>query len=273
MRMLIVDDEVFARDAVVDSVEWWKYGLDVSGASSGEEALEMMEACPADILMTDIKMPGMDGLQLIEEVHRKRMTPGIIVLSSFNEFDLVRSAMRLGAEDYLFKPTMMPEDILDAVLKVKRRYEERTKKEKGKERKSGNDEVHTLLQKITRDVIEERMRRTEQDERLKREVGEALNYIAGHLGDKDLSLSKVALHVGMSKTYFSKIFKEEAGENFINYITGLRMESARRLYLRSDLKVYEIAEMLGYSDWHYFYNLYKKSFGHSLSREKEKSSL
>ena len=238
MWMLIVDDEAFAREAVIESVDWGQYGLEVKGVSSAAEALAFMCVQKVDILMTDIKMPQKDGLELIEEVHGKGLWPGIIVLSSFNEFDLVRNAMRLGAEDYLFKPSMMPRDILDAVLKVKDR---RSRKH---EYASG---------------------------RGVQEVQKAVEYIGEHLGDKDLSLSVVSDHVGMSRNYFSKIFKESMGENFVNYVTRLRMEYARELYLGSDRKIYEIAEMVGYADWHYFYNLYRKTFGHSLSYEKRMS--
>lgn len=268
LRMLIVDDEIFSRDAVMESIDWYKYGLEVFGTATGEEALERMSADPAEILMTDIRMPGMDGLQLIAELHRRDIWPGIIVLSSFNEFDLVRSAMRLGAEDYLFKPTMMPDDILDAVLKVKKRYEDRAVQGGYRENRKNDG---SLLERTVRQVIAERRKAQEKsgnNERLKREVREALEYIAGHLGDRELLLSKVAAHVGMSKTYFSRLFKESMGETFVNYVTGLRMECARRLYLETDMKVYEIAELVGYSDWHYFYSLYRKTFGHSLSREK-----
>ena len=240
MRMLIVDDEVFAREAVIESVDWEQYGLEVKGVSSAEEALAYMDRQEVDILMTDIKMPHKNGLELIEEVHAKGMDPCIIVLSSFNEFDLVRGAMRLGAEDYLFKPSMLPRDILDAVLKVKG---SRRKRSKPADRQGGQ-EVQ------------------------KREMQKALAYIRSHLGEQDLSLTMVADHIGMSKNYFSKIFKESMGENFVNYVTRLRMEYARDLYLGSDRKIYEIAEMVGYSDWHYFYNLYRKTFGHSLSYEK-----
>ena len=79
----------------------------------------------------------------------------------------------------------------------------------------------------------------------------------------------VAEKIGVSKNYFSKIFKESTGVKFVDYITKQRMEQARNLYLNSDLKIYEIAELVGYSDWHYLYNLYKKIYGHSLSKEKE----
>ena len=239
MWMLIVDDEAFAREAVIESVDWGQYGLEVKGVSSAAEALAFMCVQKVDILMTDIKMPQKDGLELIEEVHGKGLWPGIIVLSSFNEFDLVRNAMRLGAEDYLFKPSMMPRDILDAVLKVKDRRSRKHEYASGR----GVQEVQ------------------------KREMQKAVEYI----GEKDLSLSVVSDHVGMSRNYFSKIFKESMGENFVNYVTRLRMEYARELYLGSDRKIYEIAEMVGYADWHYFYNLYRKTFGHSLSYEKRMS--
>lgn len=243
MWMLIVDDEAFAREAVIESVDWGQYGLEVKGVSSAAEALAFMCVQKVDILMTDIKMPQKDGLELIEEVHGKGLWPGIIVLSSFNEFDLVRNAMQLGAEDYLFKPSMMPRDILDAVLKVKDRRSRKHEYASGR----GVQEVQ------------------------KREMQKAVEYIGEHLGDKDLSLSVVSDHVGMSRNYFSKIFKESMGENFVNYVTRLRMEYARELYLGSDRKIYEIAEMVGYADWHYFYNLYRKTFGHSLSYEKRMS--
>lgn len=104
---------------------------------------------------------------------------------------------------------------------------------------------------------------------MKREMVQALNYIGENLGNKELSLQMVAEKIGVSKNYFSKIFKESTGVKFVDYITKQRMEQARNLYLNSDLKIYEIAELVGYSDWHYLYNLYKKIYGHSLSKEKE----
>ena len=154
MWMLIVDDEAFAREAVIESVDWGQYGLEVRGVSSAAEALAFMCVHEVDILMTDIKMPQKDGLELIKEVHGKGLWPGIIVLSSFNEFDLVRNAMRLGAEDYLFKPSMMPRDILDAVLKVK-------------DKRSGKHEYAP-----GRGVQEVQ----------KREMQKAVEYIGAHLG-------------------------------------------------------------------------------------------
>ena len=123
-QMLIVDDEAFARQAVADSIDWEDYDIQVFQASSGEEAVEFLEGHPVDLLMTDIRMSGISGLELIEKVFKKGWNPAIIVLSSYNEFDLVRSAMKLGANDYLFKPTMMPGDIVESVLQVLKKRKE-----------------------------------------------------------------------------------------------------------------------------------------------------
>jgi YesN/AraC family two-component response regulator len=103
---------------------------------------------------------------------------------------------------------------------------------------------------------------------LLREILTSLDYIKEKLGDKDLSLQMVADYIGVSKNYYSKAFKEVTKVNFIDYITRLRVEKARNLYINSDLKIYEIAEKVGYSDWHYLYSVYKKLLGHSMSQEK-----
>ena len=60
--------------------------------------------------------------------------------------------------------------------------------------------------------------------------------------------------------------------NFIDYVTRLRVEKARSLYMNTDMKIYEIAELVGYSDWHYLYSVYKKQLGHSMSKEKRRKN-
>ena len=125
--LLIVDDEAYARQAVANTIPWAEHGVEVHQVSSGKEALEFMEKRTVDVLMTDIRMPSMTGLELLEKVYQNGWSPAAIVLSSFNEFELVRSAMQLGAEDYLFKPTMMPTDILESVQRV---LEKKKNKEK-----------------------------------------------------------------------------------------------------------------------------------------------
>lgn len=127
--LLIVDDEAYARQAVANTIPWAEHGVEVHQVSSGKEALDFMEKRTVDVLMTDIRMPSMTGLELLEKVYQNGWSPAAIVLSSFNEFELVRSAMQLGAEDYLFKPTMMPTDILKSVQRVLEKKKETKKRQ------------------------------------------------------------------------------------------------------------------------------------------------
>ena len=94
-----------------------------------------------------------------------------------------------------------------------------------------------------------------------------------HLDDPTLSLQMLAERANMSKNYFASLLKEQTGENFVAYLTRLRVHRARELYLNTDLKIYKIAEAVGYSDWHYLYQVYRKYVGHSLSQEKRNNAL
>ena len=122
-RVLLVDDEAFVRSSVAKGIEWAKNGFEIECAGDGERAYELLCAKPVDIKLTDIKMPKMDGLALLEKLEAENRTMEIIILSCYNEFELVRKAMVLGATDYLFKPTMYPKDILASVLKARERLE------------------------------------------------------------------------------------------------------------------------------------------------------
>ncbi len=418
-KILIVDDEAYSREAIAETIPWEDYSIQVLCASSAREALEILEGERIDVLLTDIRMPEMNGLELLAEVRRLEIDLEVIILSSYNEFELVRQAMKLGACDYLFKPTMLEDDIIDSVRKAagKQKEKELQKKEKVQpksdynKRKEKEAFLFDLLsgRKMEEELFEQKMmefqlpftmedavvmvfkimkssssmaeifendrylmkasicnvinealetvpdyeiislsfneyivlawnsdnsgekqflfridqaiaKSTEfmeeyyridfavgisnfgkymkdvsklyreasfeadkeeldqvrvhyasdfsQSALLKRELSVSMEYIKENLGDKNLSLQSVADYIGVSKNYYSKVFKEGTGVNFIDYITRLRVEKARSLYIYTDLKIYEIAEKVGYSDWHYLYKVYKKILGHSMSREK-----
>ena len=114
-KILIVDDEMFSRTAIEDILRAEWSSIEVFSARGALEALRILEREEIDLLMTDIKMPGMNGLELLAEVRKRGLSMEVIILSSYNEFDLVRQAMKLGTFDYLFKPAMLPPDIIEVV--------------------------------------------------------------------------------------------------------------------------------------------------------------
>lgn len=127
IKVVIVDDEILIRVGIKSCIDWEKHGFEIAGqAGNGIKALEVIEETRPDIVLTDIKMPKMDGIELIGEI-RKRF-PGIktIVLSCYNDMDYVKKAMKLGAEDYILKLSLEPEILLEVLLNVKKLLQRET---------------------------------------------------------------------------------------------------------------------------------------------------
>lgn len=112
-RILIVDDDTMVRIGLKTVIDWEENGFVLVGeAHDGREALALaQERCP-DIIITDIKMPGMDGIALIERLRAQESQAEILVLSSYDEFDLVKRALKLGARDYLLKLNLEPAELV-----------------------------------------------------------------------------------------------------------------------------------------------------------------
>jgi len=109
-NVLIVDDEPFIAEGLIDAVDWSGYGLEVVGsAENGKAALELLRRIAVDILITDISMPVMNGLELIKQAREILPHLKVIILSGFNEFDYLKEGMKLGIENYLLKPVHFQE--------------------------------------------------------------------------------------------------------------------------------------------------------------------
>lgn len=126
-RVLIVDDETIVRITLRSLIDWESFGYQVvADAVHGKQALAYLESCPMDLVITDMKMPVMDGLGLIEEIHRRGMFPQILVLSGYDDFKLVREAFRMGAADYLLKADLDAQMLESALSGLKQKEMEET---------------------------------------------------------------------------------------------------------------------------------------------------
>lgn len=122
-KVFLVEDEIVTREGIRDSVDWASAGLCWCGeASDGELALPMIEATPPDILITDIKMPFMDGLELSRIVRDRLPQTRIVILSGHDEFRYAQEAIQLGVTDYLLKP-ISAQDLLDALGRIRTQLE------------------------------------------------------------------------------------------------------------------------------------------------------
>lgn len=117
--VLIAEDEVLVRMGLQVSVPWEKYGLTVAGeAANGTQALALYQQKHPDILITDLIMPGMDGLELIRKIRQSGQPCAVIVITCMDRFDLLKEAMDLGVVAYLVKATMFVQDIEKALMKA-----------------------------------------------------------------------------------------------------------------------------------------------------------
>lgn len=115
-RVLIVEDEVLVREGLKNYIDWNKFNMTViADATDGQTALEMYQKYMPDLIITDLKMPVMDGMELISKIREKDKKTRIIILSCLEEFSIVRKAISLGVSDYILKVTMTEEEI-EAVL-------------------------------------------------------------------------------------------------------------------------------------------------------------
>ena len=121
-KVVIIDDEYIMRQGMKHMLDWEKEGFQIVGeCSNGQEGLEMIEKVKPDIVLADIVMPVLDGIEFSEILHKKYPQIQLIILSSFDKFEYVRATLLNGAADYILKPTLNPENLLEVLQKTARR--------------------------------------------------------------------------------------------------------------------------------------------------------
>lgn len=176
--VIIVDDEPLIRIGVKSCIPWEEYGFEVAGqAKDGKKAIELIEQVNPDIVITDIKMPNMDGIELIAYLRENYPKVKSIVLSCYNEFDYVRQALKLGAEDYILKLSMEPENLVEVLLKVKQRIDE--DREKSSIQNSITDKLWRNKYLIREDYFRKLIAGSISGEKLEKELQD-FNFDAAH---------------------------------------------------------------------------------------------
>lgn len=146
IKMLIVDDEPIICRGLRETIPWSAIGVEVAGdASDGAEALELIDAQPVDLVMTDINMDGMDGLALAKALRERHPHIRIIILSGYDDFEYARGALRIGVEDYLLKPVNVNE-LMGMVQRIGAELKEEAVRRKEQLRGSWLNWLHRLMQ-------------------------------------------------------------------------------------------------------------------------------
>ncbi len=233
-RLIIVEDEDKIRAGIVNLFPWANIGYSVVGDfSNGKDAFDYLQTNTADVVLTDVCMPVMDGIELAQKLEDSGKPITVVFLSAYRDFDYLHKAMLHGAQDYLVKPIKYDE-LVACFTRVKTKLNQQNAH-------TGEDSSYykQIIQNV-RKFAEENLR--------------------------EATLEKAAARVNMSPGYLSRLFREQTGVNFTDELLKLRMVKAARLLREIDYKLYEISEIVGYSNPKNFSRAFKQYY-HVTPRE------
>lgn len=244
LKVVVVEDEALVRKGIVLAVDWASVGCAVVGeAADGQEGLEVIRRYKPDLIVTDIKMPRMDGIDMVKTLRAEGNDVYVVILTAYSDFSYAQSAVKLGAVDYLLKP-FHDGELEQVVERIQRR-----------ERENAVQSDPKVCVLNIQDYVKEKSKY----------VMEALTYISEHYNEADISVSTIAGHLGLSESHLSHVFKKETSYTLSGYLTSYRMHVAMQLLRDCRSKVYEVAEQVGYRDITYFSSAFKKAVGLSPS--------
>ncbi len=241
-RALIIDDEDIIRQGLKKIIPWNSLNCEIIGeAKNGTEGLELIRKLKPDIVITDIRMPGSDGLEMISRIKGESKNSKIIILTGYRDFDYAQRAIRFGVFRYLLKPSDKNEiikSLQDAISEI------------------DNDKRYFLKEENNHERIN-----VQNSNKSSYIAKKAIEYIFKHYSDVDISLTKVAKEVFVSTWHLSRVLKQETEKNFNDILNEIRIDEAKKILKNDILKIYEVAEVCGFSDTTYFNKLFKKMCG------------
>ncbi len=240
-KLLIADDEPLVRKGIVSLVPHEALGIgEVYEASDGKEALELFKSCRPQLILADINMPRMNGLDLAKAIKEEDPDAQIAIITGYDYFDYAVTALKAGVDDFILKPVSR-KDISSLVKKLIDRLEE----------KARFKEVAEAMEQIQSEE-------SPDSEGYKFKMQQIMEK---GVPDSDFSLTSMASEMGLSAGYAGSLFKELFGEPFQDRLLRLRLERAKVLLLSTEMKNYEVAAKVGFEDPNYFSTRFKKSFG------------
>ena len=235
-RIIVVDDEKFIRESIA-SFEWKTIGVEPVGCfETAEDALDYIKQNPVDIVLTDICMQGVDGIELIKQIKAIRPEMAVICISGYSNYEYLRACLKLGANDYILKP-VDKEELFEAV-------------------NCALDGGRGMMLVDNRNVQNYH-------------IDIVTKYIEEHYSEQ-ISLEKVAAEVFLNPVYLSYLFKKVHGVKFSEYLSEIRIKNAKRLLTDTLLRIGEISELVGYREARYFSESFKNRTGMTPSEYRNK---
>ena len=243
-RILIADDEPIERMVIGKTIQnYFGDEIELYQAENGREAIEIFRQKDCQIVLLDISMPGINGLDAAEEIRKDSKICSIIFLTAYDEFDFAKRAIKVHALDYLLKPSTKEELITvieEAIHLAGQKPEE-------------------LEMKVS---VPENDRRDEKQDLIKNQLlmEQIRDYVESHYME-NITLQDAAAQVHYSDAYFCRFFKQNFDKNFIMYLSEFRVQKAKELLADVTVNVKDIGQRVGFRDSSYFTRVFKRVTG------------
>ena len=222
-KIILADDEKVVLEGIVNSIDWKKYNIEVIGtASDGNELLTLAQSLKPDIILTDIRMPQLDGLDAALQLRETLKNTQFVFITAYEEFEYAKKAIACGAVSFLTKPVLkrdLEEQIRNVVSKLD-------------EKKAVLAELSKFRQKFMKREYAEEL------EQIDAPIDRAVSYIDKNL-ENGVVLTEVAEYMNMNPSYFSRYFKDALNMSFIEYVKAQKINRAKELLRTTNLKIYE----------------------------------
>lgn len=235
-KYLVAEDESLIRRNLVKKIDSLHLPFTLVGeASNGKDAILLIEEHFPDFIITDIRMPQTDGLELAQYIQKNHPGTRTIILSGYSDFSYAQSALRYGVKDYLLKPVTL-ESLSQSLQKILIALESETDtldSYRAGNSRLGQESICQLLEKYLQENF-----------------------------TQEISFQALGEKFGFTPEYLGKLFKKYTGETPSKYLTRLRMNEAKRLLLSNpEMEIQMVGELAGYKDGFYFSRAFKSYTG------------
>jgi two-component system response regulator YesN len=243
VSIFIVEDERMICEGLCTCFDWKALGACITGsAADGRTGLENIAALQPDIVLTDVKMPRMNGIDMVQELRTRGWDGEVIFISAYQEMELVKKAFKVRAVDYIFKP-IANEELLSVCRTVIQRVEEK-------------QQIREILSRSAQTAWHEAVKSPEPNLSVMQILrGEIYKNI------KNITIDSLAAKMGMSRAKLTRTIKQISGETVNGFIVKIRIHIASALLRETNLKVHDIAAQVGFQDNRYFSRLFSRAMG------------
>ncbi|NLC54709.1 MAG: response regulator [Erysipelothrix sp.] len=246
-RIVVVEDELTVRRGLILTTQWSKFNCEVIGeAKNGKEGLVLILELRPDIVITDIKMPIMNGLEMMDKI-LDYYFPVFVILTAHSDFEYAQKALQLGAVDYLLKP-FDDEQFTDAITKAKEMVNTQSELVEFRTKHGSNDTS----------AIDKHLSKSKNSQH--KNIIKSIKFISDNFAE-DINISIVAEHLNVSNSYLGRLFRKETSYTFHEFLTLHRMKKATEFLNDPNVRIYEVAGKTGYRDQRYFSVVFKKYIG------------